>query len=319
MNNAIKCFIFNKKLHYADQEIAVVNNINDMKIPSIQFKPVTHKDVGVEVLELQELYNRSATQQKYSALPHRCNFNCFLYITDGVGSHFIDFNHYPVQSSSVIFINKNQIQAFDHVNKPQGKLIIFTDGFLDALLSNMRLSIFSPSHLSNNYSPTFKLTPLLNESCEVFLSEIEKEQDNLEPSSHLLQLMLATLLTKLIDARPKENTQYISESRSKIFLLFIKNIELNFKKTREATQYAKVLNITYKALNQICKLASNQTAKQLIDAHTILEAKRQLAVDNIQIQQLAYAFGFDEVTNFVKYFKKHTLLTPTQFKKFIKG
>jgi|TARA_B110000902_G_scaffold265723_1_gene350866 AraC family transcriptional activator of pobA len=51
----------------------------------------------------------------------------------------------------------------------------------------------------------------------------------------------------------------------------------------------------------------------------VLEAKRQLVVENIQVNQLAYALGFDEVTNFIKYFKKHTLLTPTQFKKSVEG
>ena len=77
--------------------------------------------------------------------------------------------------------------------------------------------------------------------------------------------------------------------------------------------------MTYKSLNKICKLAVNQTAKQLIDAHTILEAKRKLVIEGIQVQELAYELGFEEVTNFVKYFKKHTLVTPSQFKENFKG
>jgi len=76
-----------------------------------------------------------------------------------------------------------------------------------------------------------------------------------------------------------------------------------------------MLNITYKSLNEICKLATNNTAKQLIDLETVLEAKRKLAVEDILIQTLAYELGFEEVTNFVKYFKRHTGLTPSQFKK----
>jgi len=65
------------------------------------------------------------------------------------------------------------------------------------------------------------------------------------------------------------------------------------------------------------KLATKQTTKQLIDAYVILEAKRKLSIENIRVQQLADELGFDEVTNFVKYFKKNTLLTPSQFKKSI--
>ena len=95
-------------------------------------------------------------------------------------------------------------------------------------------------------------------------------------------------------------------------------LEKNYTTLRDAKAYAELLSLTYKSLNEICKLSSTQTTKQLIDAHTILEAKRKLCIDDIRIQQLADELGFDEVTNFVKYFKKHTLLTPTQFKKSLK-
>ncbi len=75
-----------------------------------------------------------------------------------------------------------------------------------------------------------------------------------------------------------------------------------------------MLHISYKSLNQLCKQASGQTVKQLIDAHTILEIKRRLIIGRDKIQEIAYELGFDDVTYFVKFFKRHTQLTPSQFK-----
>lgn len=98
------------------------------------------------------------------------------------------------------------------------------------------------------------------------------------------------------------------------FNRFAELLEARFTQTRDANNYADWLNITYKTLNQLCKQVSQQTAKQVIDNYTILEAKRRLTLHDQPGQQLAYELGFDEPTNFVKYFKKHTQLTPSQFK-----
>ena len=68
-------------------------------------------------------------------------------------------------------------------------------------------------------------------------------------------------------------------------------------------------------LNHICKEVIQKTAKQCIDDFIILEAKRNLINSGIKSTELTYQLGFTESTNFVKYFKKHTGLTPNQFKK----
>ncbi len=40
------------------------------------------------------------------------------------------------------------------------------------------------------------------------------------------------------------------------------------------------------------KLSRSQV-KQLIDAHTIIEVKRRLILENKQVQEMAYDFGFE--------------------------
>ena len=42
-------------------------------------------------------------------------------------------------------------------------------------------------------------------------------------------------------------------------------------------------------------------------------------MDDVSINEVSDKLGFEEVTNFIKYFKKHTQKTPSQFKRFIKG
>jgi len=46
----------------------------------------------------------------------------------------------------------------------------------------------------------------------------------------------------------------------------------------------------------------------------MLEIKRAIMSTNNSLKEIAYEMGFEEVTNFTKFFKKHTGLTPKVFK-----
>ena len=54
-------------------------------------------------------------------------------------------------------------------------------------------------------------------------------------------------------------------------------------------------------------------SKNTIDNYVVLEIKREL-ISNIPIKEIAYKFGFIETTNFIKYFKKQTNISPSKFK-----
>ena len=75
-----------------------------------------------------------------------------------------------------------------------------------------------------------------------------------------------------------------------------------------------MLSISTKHLNGIVKEFTLNTAKQFIDNLVILETKRAIASSNYSLKEIGYAVGFDEVTNFTKFFKKHTGTSPKQFK-----
>lgn len=290
-----------------------------MEIPKVEFRLQGKASIGIEIIELDALYKRLPSFNHDPSIPHRVNFYNWIYITKGAGSHFIDFNHYPFQAGSFIFVNKHQIHAFDFKSRPEGQVILFTDEFVDAIHTNIRMPFFAPTHLVPFYWPVFKLSQALKDSCETLLLEINKEQGHSSRNKLLIELLFSSLILMLIREMPSTYAKHLSKAQAKDFIEFISLIHEKHTSTRDASVYAQMMHMTYKSLNQICKLAANQTPKQLIDAHTILEAKRSIVIEETKVQQLAYALGFKEVTNFVKYFKKHTLVTPSQFKKKHKG
>ena len=83
--------------------------------------------------------------------------------------------------------------------------------------------------------------------------------------------------------------------------------------------YTSLLNISEKQLNKSTTMLIGKTPKQIINDRVILEAKRLLVHGNKSVKEISYKLGYDEPTNFIKYFKKITGNTPTEFRQSVAG
>ncbi len=86
------------------------------------------------------------------------------------------------------------------------------------------------------------------------------------------------------------------------------------EKNKNTTYYVNLLGINEKILSKEVKALTGKTPKVYIDSRTILEAKRLLSYSSLSIKEIGYNLGFDEPTNFNKFFRKHTAQTPAQFR-----
>ncbi|MDN3681023.1 helix-turn-helix transcriptional regulator [Vibrio tapetis subsp. quintayensis] len=284
-------------------------------IPEVGFNHNKTNNAEFEVVDLSKIQTDHSFNVGNPSLPHRINFFNLIYIEEGSGSHLIDFVDYPFESGSFIFVQVNQVHAFDFSQQPKGKAILFTQRFLDQLHQNMRVPEFTPTHLDYNHRPVVSVEKELQKSIKVLLSEMETEI--LRPNSDPLIVMylFSSLALMFHRIRPETHHQKLSPEQMVKFSKFIELLQTHFNQVRDANWYAEQIFTTYKTLNLVCKVATNLTVKQLIDAYTILEAKRRLVISQISTQQLAYELGFDDVSNFIKYFKKNTLITPSRFQK----
>jgi len=91
-------------------------------------------------------------------------------------------------------------------------------------------------------------------------------------------------------------------------------LEKRFKKYRSINRYASELSIPVNRLNKASFQTIGKSPKQLIDERILLEAKRLLAHSTLSIKEIAFELGFDEPTNFIKYFRKHNHITPAEFR-----
>ncbi len=78
--------------------------------------------------------------------------------------------------------------------------------------------------------------------------------------------------------------------------------------------YAKRLNTMPQNLNSACRKAYAPAAAEVLTSYVIGEAKRLLAYTDDTAAEVSLAFSFTDPSHFVKYFKRHTTLTPKGFR-----
>lgn len=100
-----------------------------------------------------------------------------------------------------------------------------------------------------------------------------------------------------------------------LFLKFLEAVRTNFANDITLNQIAEKLQTTEAKLNELSKLHTNKTAQNVIYSLIISEAKRLLIYQNLSIKEIGYQLSFNDPFYFSNFFKKHTLVSPKEYKK----
>jgi AraC-like DNA-binding protein len=145
----------------------------------------------------------------------------------------------------------------------------------------------------------------------MFSIEMESK-DNLQID--MLQMMLKRYLilcTRLFKAQEQYPNEKVT---SDIIREFNFLVEQHFKTKHSVAEYAAMLHKSPKTLSNIFSKLGSKTPLQYIQDRKMLEAKRRLRYTDLQIQEIAYEIGYDDIQAFSRFFKKQEGISPTVFK-----
>jgi len=246
---------------------------------------------------------------------HKHRFYEILWTEKGKSKQIIDYNEYEVKPNSLFFISPNQVHYFEQWKPLSGGTILFTEDFYLLNRSN-KDALFELSFLDNLYSnpcipfPAREFSQVLH-----LIREIEREQCHENKSNEIIQSYLHILLADVQRHLDKNITIYNSKKYLMLFKFFKAELEKHFEENETASFYAEKLRITQHHLNLICKEITNNTATNIIQARSILEAKRLLTFTDKTVSEIAFQLNYNDSSHFAKMFRSHTTLTPQQFKK----
>jgi AraC family transcriptional regulator, transcriptional activator of pobA len=268
--------------------------------------------IEIEVISLEELFEKN---KDALTSPHRTSFYHIIFYTEGSPTHLVDFKPVKMEPGSFLFIGKDQVHFFDSETKFKGKAILFTANFF--ALTDNDLKFLHHSFLFNDFQRVSTIHANADSSILISFQEIEKELSHpADPyQHHILKNHLHNLL--LAAERELQHTRLPGSKKGADLdysVLFRDMLEKNFRKIKTVQSYAKQIQVSEKRLSKATANTFGKTPKQIIDDRVLLEAKRMLVHSSLSIKEIGFDVGFEETTNFIKYFKKHTGKTPTEFR-----
>lgn len=249
--------------------------------------------------------------------PHRHNYYTVLLIQRAKGQHKIDFNTYELANEQIFFVAPGQVHQVIEVEKSIGFSMTFSNQFL--IENSIPISFIDSLNLFHNYGQSPPLVPSKAQfdTIELFANQIfalfnsDVNMKGLSIGSYLKLLLIEC--NNICAINPIESD--IDTSGVNLIRTFKNLVDNHYKREHSTTFYAKELYITPDHLNRTFKARIGKTAKEYIQARIITEAKRLLYFTDLTNKEIAYELGFNEPANFSAFFKKHTQLSPLNFKK----
>ncbi len=85
-------------------------------------------------------------------------------------------------------------------------------------------------------------------------------------------------------------------------------------KKQKVSDYAELLSVTPNHLNKSVRQTLNKSALELLHDMLLLEAKVLLKQTNLRINEIAYKVGRNEATDFARFFKRKTGMSPRAYR-----
>lgn len=234
--------------------------------------------------------------------PHKHNsYFEIIYLREGSGFHTIDHTSFLIKPPTVFFVRKEQVHHWDMKDTPDGFVLLLKKGFLNQSMDSELKSLLSKlSKLS-----CIHLTE--TESIDTIFQLLTTEEDFIVTEG-LLKALFAKILiaTKPLISKTSKTDDLIAVFRE--LLNQTNDLQNN------VAHYAEKLHTTPQNLNAICRKTLDQSATEVIAEHIISEAKRQLIYTVASVSEIAYSLNFSDTSHFVKYFKRHTSVTPLTFR-----
>ncbi len=272
--------------------------------------------LDVQVMRISDLRSR-AIAGGWRHVPHRVDFCHLIAITDGNLSHLVDFVPIRCRVGSLLVVKPGQVHAFDFESVWDGWLVVFKP---EAVPASHR-----PSQNTNINDVVESLPTLIEPSADehdAVLAIIYQMADDVGKYKHQAEgnLLMGTALFYLLvrlqlfvtsSIEPQDASNKAASNR---FQRFKKLVEDWLNTRHHIRQYAMKLGCSEKSLNRSVLEATGVTAKTYLTQRIVLEAKRLLVHTTQSVSSIGIDLGFDEPTNFVKFFKREAGMVPTAFR-----
>ncbi|MEY3241124.1 MAG: hypothetical protein RIR11_2562 [Bacteroidota bacterium] len=258
--------------------------------------------------------------RKYIKFPdgsYKTNHYEILFITHGHYSFTDNLNELKQYQGQIRFVAPGKITSVKTLSSNvKGVYCLFDQAFVDYHTGVAHL-LHSFSFFDLDAHPIIQLTEQQMQFFEIVFKKMN--DDFLTRSSSLNPVICQYLVAILKECNVlyekilQEKKGLISADR--IAQDFVRLVNKYYLSKRSLPEYAELLNITPKHLTKSIKQSTGETPMNHIFKMLVLEAKVLLHDTTMSIAEIAYQLSFEDAAYFNRFFKQHTGVTPSAFRK----
>lgn len=289
---------------------------NNEIIP-VRYAPPDGYGLDLEIFPVSALRRRVSTKMLQTA--ERIEFYMLIYVTEGRCTHTADFESITCEPGSLLILQPGQVHRFDAATDWQGWVLLYRPEFRQPRESPMspdELEVFQyledlPVHLALGESEQQVVTASITRMFEDARINAGAGILHALLRNQLYALLIRLHLIQSCGQQPERATPLAVQR----FKRYRSTVEQEFHRWHRVSDYAKFLGCSEKTLGRSTLEVSGMTAKTYLSQRIALEAKRLLAHTGSPVSVIADTLGFDEATNFVKFFRREAGCSPGDFRK----
>lgn len=241
--------------------------------------------------------------------PHKHDGYCeLIYIQDGEGFHWLDTDYHRISAPEIYFLKPGSLHCWQFTAIPKGFVLLFKEDYFDPIKEQNILNLLQKMDLQMRIALPDEYNPL-----PIFEEIFREYSQGHDQAGIIIRGFLQAILSKMIQySKGKHSVRIQNSGLPDRFLKLLSRKSLQWNLVH---QYASQLNTSPQNLNAACRKNTGKTAGEHIAAQRLLEAKRFILHTEKNITEISYLLNFNDASYFIKFFKKHTGLTPIQFRR----
>lgn len=213
----------------------------------------------------------------------------------------------------LLLIPPTALHGFAYGPNVRGRILTLSDALVDRLFPDA--SPINTMLGALQCMTTFE-EPYPAERVDKLMASIDEELFDNQAEK---QLMLHALLQQLflVLYRLWQHEEATEAKPNSLALQYFRKFQQRVRQvgtTHDIAQLADELAITPVHLNRICRSVAGKSASQLVQEHILNEARKYLTYTSYSISEIAYLLHFEYPNYFAKFFRKHTGLSPTEYR-----
>ncbi|MCC2547145.1 AraC family transcriptional regulator [Hymenobacter sp. BT175] len=246
------------------------------------------------------------------SVPHAHDFYLLLYIPEGHGTHTIDLLPYEIRPGSLFFMTPGQVHSWELSADVQGFIVFFDADFF--LLRYPGSVLDEYPFFASTAPPVLYLPPAETEFSWLLERMLAESTTPFANQAEVFRSYLHLCLELACRHYPPHPAQPASALGRQQVREFGRLLNEQFRTRRAVADYADQLHLTANHLNAVCRRLLNKTASTLIHERVVVEARRLLLHSALSVAEVADQLGFDDASYFVRFFRRHTGITPEAYR-----